>query len=190
MFGLHFGRFFTYVLIWSPWTQQPAILVFLPITVYASFIYTAATSPLGERFQLYVCQVSTLSLNFANDFANHSATYWTVIALAEMKSGKCRGYAFYIRGTFWTGWQDLGDFSPVGRLFTLCSFCWAKLNQRMLLSTPTPQFGNDCKQASLFHKTNKYFHTKKNDTCYHKALSLLCAQHRLPQSSLQHNFTF
>jgi hypothetical protein len=36
----------------------------------------------------------------------------------------------------------------------------------MLLSTP-PKFGNDCKQAGLFYKTNKYFHTKKNDTGCH-----------------------
>jgi hypothetical protein len=28
------------------------------------------------------------------------------------------------------------------------------------------------KQASLFYKTNKYFHINKNDTGYHKALSL------------------
>jgi hypothetical protein len=27
-------------------------------------------------------------------------------------------------------------------------------------------------QASLFYKTNKYFHINKNDTGYHKALSL------------------
>jgi hypothetical protein len=26
---------------------------------------------------------------------------------------------------------------------------------------PLPQFGNDCKQASLFYKTNKYFQIKK-----------------------------
>jgi hypothetical protein len=28
-----------------------------------------------------------------------------------------------------------------------------------------------CKQASLFYKTNKYFHINKYDTGYHKALS-------------------
>jgi hypothetical protein len=36
----------------------------------------------------------------------------------------------------------------------------------MLSSTPSPPIGNNCKQARLFYKTNKYFHTKKNDTSY------------------------
>jgi hypothetical protein len=31
-------------------------------------------------------------------------------------------------------------------------------------------------QASLFFKTNKYFHINKNDTGYHKALTHLRAQ--------------
>jgi hypothetical protein len=40
------------------------------------------------------------------------------------------------------------------------------------------------KQASLLCKTNKYFHINKNDTGYHKALSLsLSLMH-------EHNFTF
>jgi hypothetical protein len=34
---------------------------------------------------------------------------------------------------------------------------------------PPPQFGNDCKQASLFYETNKYFHTKKKEKGYHIA---------------------
>jgi hypothetical protein len=45
----------------------------------------------------------------------------------------------------------------------------------MLLS-PTPHFGNDCKQeASLFYKTSKYFHIQKNDKGYHIAKALLSA---------------
>jgi hypothetical protein len=37
-----------------------------------------------------------------------------------------------------------------------------------------PPFGNDCKQASLFYETNKYFHIKKNDTDYHLVRAQLC----------------
>jgi hypothetical protein len=43
-----------------------------------------------------------------------------------------------------------------------------------------------CKQASLFCKTNKYFHLNKNNTGYQKALSLslacVCASFVQPQS--------
>jgi hypothetical protein len=41
----------------------------------------------------------------------------------------------------------------------------------MLLSPPPKKkkFGNDCKQASLFYLTNKYFHVQKNNTGYHIA---------------------
>jgi hypothetical protein len=34
------------------------------------------------------------------------------------------------------GVTRLGEFSPIGRSVTLGLFCWAKLNKRMLLSTP------------------------------------------------------
>jgi protein tyrosine phosphatase len=61
-----------------------------------------------------------------------------------------------------------GNLEPIGRLLNLQLLCQ---RCRMLSSTP-PKFGNDCKQASLFYKTNKYFHINKNETGYHKALSL------------------
>jgi hypothetical protein len=40
-----------------------------------------------------------------------------------------------------------------------------------MLSSPPPKKkekknGNDCKQASLFYKTNKYFHKKIDETGY------------------------
>jgi hypothetical protein len=43
-------------------------------------------------------------------------------------------------------------------------FCWAKLNHRMLLSTPPHLETIASRQASLLYKTNKYFQIKKNNT--------------------------
>jgi hypothetical protein len=57
-------------------------------------------------------------------------------------------------------------------------FCWAKLNQRTLLSTPPPKFGNDCKHL----RESKHM---RSDV---RARSLKCL-HLYQSKRRWHNFT-
>jgi hypothetical protein len=50
------------------------------------------------------------------------------------------------------------------RQIRIVRFFLSEAQPKNAIIIPPPKFGNDCKQARLFYKTNKYFQAKKNGT--------------------------